>query len=272
MTRIKPILRWPGGKTRLLPSILPLIRPHKLYAEGFAGGLATLLAKPPSAAEVINDINEDLVNLYRYAQFHLDALIHEVEFTLASRADLAALVEQPGLTGLQRAARFLLRNRLSFGGGGTSYAVSKRPQPSRAAVLELLRAFNARLDKVSVENLPYERLFKNYDSPETLWFLDPPYSAGEVDAYEAWTDVTMAEFAARVEQLAGDWIVTVNDCPKNRALFARHEITPVVTNSGAVNRKSLPKATFGELIVRRRLGRAAVPVRRAPAAALKLAA
>lgn len=258
MPHSKPIVRWPGGKTRLLASILPLMRPHKLYAEAFGGGLAVLLAKEPSGTEIVNDLNGDLVNLYRYAQYHLDALIQEVAFTLNSRADLDDLVKQPGLTGLQRAARFLLRNRLSFGGSGTSYAVSKRPQPSRAGVLELLKAFNARMDKVSVENLPYERIFANYDSPDTLWFLDPPYSAGRVDTYDAWTDATMTAFAERVEQLQGDWIVTVNDCAHNRRLFAGHEIMPVVTSSGAVNRKTRPSATFGELIIRRRRVRRAV--------------
>lgn len=184
----KPILRWPGGKTRLLPQLLPLLRPHTLFVEAFAGGAALTLAKKPSKVEVINDVNGELVNLYRHAQFHMDALIQEVEFTLNSRADLEALIEQPGLTGLQEAARYLLRNRLSFGGGGRSFAVGKQAQPSRAAVLEKLREFNQRLDKVAVENLSYERLVKNYDSPGTLWFFDPPYTAGEVDTYAACGD------------------------------------------------------------------------------------
>lgn len=252
MKRTRPILRWPGGKTRLLGEILPLIRPHKLYVEGFGGGLAVFLAKPPSEAEVVNDASGDLVNLYRHAQFHLEALIHEVEFTLTSRADLEGLIEQPGLTGLQQAARFLLRNRLSFGGGGSSFAVSKQGCPSRANVIENLRALNARLDKTTVENLSYERLFKNYDGPDSFWFLDPPYSAGEVDTYEAWNDATMTEFAARVQDLAGDWLVTVNDSPLNRSLFSRHIVKPVVTGSQAVNRKKLPRATFGELIIQRK--------------------
>lgn len=255
---IRPILRWPGGKTRLLGEILPRIRPHTLYAEAFGGGMAVLLAKEPSKAEVVNDLNGDLVNLYRHAQFHMDALISEVEFTLCSRSDLQALIDQPGLTGLQQAARYLLRNRLSFGGGGTSFAVSRQGAPSRANVLANIRAMNARLDKVVVENLSYERLFTNYDAPDTFWFLDPPYSAAEVNTYDAWTDETMSAFAERVLDLAGDWLVTVNDSPLNRSLFSKHVVTPVVTRSGAVNKKKLPGATFGELIIQRKPAKAAV--------------
>lgn len=262
----KPLLRWPGGKTRLLKQLIPLIRPHTIFVEAFAGGAALTLAKEPSKVEVINDINGELVNLYRHAQFHIDALVAEVEFTLHSRENLESLIEQPGLTGLQQAARYLLRNRLSFGGGGTSYAVSKQAIPSRSAVLEKLRGFNVRLDKVAVENLSYERLFKNYDSPGTLWFCDPPYTAGEVDTYDCWDLEQMAVFAAAVAALQGDWIVTVNDCAENRALFKGHEIRPVVTRSGAVNRRKRPDAVFGELIIRRRVKQGSAASRLALAA------
>lgn len=255
MQRIRPIVRWPGGKTRLLGDILPLIRPHKLYAEAFGGGLAVFLAKPPSEVEIINDFNGDLVNLYRYAQFHLEPLLNEVQVTLTSRADLDELNRQPGITGLQRAARYLLRNRLSFGGNGGSFAVSRQAAPSRENVLANLRALSARLDKVSVENLSYERLFQNYDSPDAFWFLDPPYSAGKIDNYDLWTDATMTTFAGRVFDLSGDWLVTVNDSPLNRSLFAKHDVKPVVTRSQAVNRKKLPDATFGELIIQRKKAR-----------------
>lgn len=67
----------------------------RLYVEAFSGGLAVMLAKPRSTAEVINDINGDLVNLYRHAQFHIDALVAEVEFTLVSRqmAEFATRVQ-----------------------------------------------------------------------------------------------------------------------------------------------------------------------------------
>lgn len=250
----KPIVRWPGGKTRLLPTLLPLIRPHKTFVEAFAGGAAVLLAKEPSRCEVLNDLNGELVNLFRHAQFHLEPLIQEVEWTLSSRLDLADLVRQPGLTGLQRAARYLLRNRLSFGGAGANFAVSKtQAQPSRANVLELLRGMNARLDKVAVENVSYERLFELYDSQQTFWFLDPPYSAGQTSNYALWTAAEMEAFAGRVLSLEGDWLVTVNDCPANRELFAAHETRAVVTRAQCANQKTHSGRAFGELIIRRKV-------------------
>lgn len=259
----KPILRWPGGKRRLLKHLLPLIRPHKTYVEGFAGGLALLLAKERSRAEIVNDLNSDVVNLYRHAQYHLDALVAEVEWTVNSRQNLVDLIDQPGLTGLQQAARFLLRNRMSFGGKGVSYAVSRQAPPSRAGVLEALREFSARMDKVSVECLPYERLLPLYDGPETFWFLDPPYTQGRTENYDVWTEAQMTAFAAAVQQLKGDWIVTVNDCPHNRALFASHTIKPVKSHSGGSNSLSNPGATFEELIIQRKSARLHRPLKAA---------
>jgi DNA adenine methylase len=255
MSTPKPIVRWPGGKTRLLKHILPLIRPHRTYVEAFAGGLAVLLAKPPSAGEIVNDINGDLVNLYRYAQYHCDALVAEVQWTLNSREDLRDLVKQPGLTGLQRAARYLMRNRMSFGGAGENFAVSRQAQPSRENVLAALRSLSQRLDKVAVENLPYDRLTALYDGPETLWFLDPPYSAGATSHYGVWSEAEMTAFATLALSLQGDWIITVNDCPANRKLFAGHELVPIVTRAQCANQRTHSGKAFGELIIRRRQGR-----------------
>lgn len=258
----KPVLRWPGGKRRLLKHILPLLRPHTCYVEAFAGGLAVLAAKERSKVEVVNDLNGDIVCLYRCAQFHLDALLQEVEWMLCSRQNLKDYVQQPGLTDLQRAARFLIRNRTSFAGGGTSYAVAKAggggAGVSRETVKELLRGLSARLDRVSVENAPYERILRNYDAPATLFFLDPPYVGNDTSNYSAWSPVEMAAFAEQVHRLQGDWIVTVNDSPQTRELFAGHEIQPLVTRSGTVNHRTEKGATFGELIIRRKVAPKAV--------------
>jgi DNA adenine methylase len=243
-------VRWAGGKSRLLGHLLPRIPRHRLYCEPFAGGLALLLAKPRSRVEVVNDLNGDLVSLYRCAQWHLDALCAEIEFMLMSRRNVLDLVEQPGLTELQRAARFLVANRQSFGGNGKTYGVAKtQPPPSRAKVLELLRALNARLDHVSVENLSYERCLDLYDGADSFFFLDPPYLASKAEHYAGWDEAAMGAFAERVLALKGAWLVTVDDSRFTRRAFAGCRITPVRTRNGAVNRRLCPDASFGELVI-----------------------
>src|SRR4051794_38945152 len=118
LKRVRPILRWPGGKSRHLPIILPMITPHLCYVEPFAGGLAVLLAKEPSRSEVVNDTNGTLVALYRNVQYHSEALLDEIRWTLNGRANLHEYLKQPGVTEIQRAARYLICNKISFGGNG----------------------------------------------------------------------------------------------------------------------------------------------------------
>ncbi len=237
----------------MLPQLLPLIdHSRTLYCEPFAGGLALLLAKERHRAEVVNDLNGDLVALYRCAQFHLEALIGEFEFILGSRSNLADMKAQPGLTDLQRAARFLAVNRCSFAGNHSTFAVS-RTSPgvsSRANVVSALRALNARLDRVAVEHLPWQRCVSLYDSPGTLFFLDPPYLAADTHIYRGWREADMEELAAALDGLRGTWLLTVDDSAFNRALFGRHHLTPVTTRNGLA--KNAARAVFGELIIRPR--------------------
>ncbi len=252
-SRTKPVISWPGGKSRLLKRLLPLPA-HHCYVEAFAGGLALLLAKERSPIEVVNDMNGDLVSLYRCAQYHCEALITEIEWTLSSRANLVDFRAQPGLTELQRAARFLVRNKTSFGGHMTSYAVAKSGGGgvgSRQNVLEALRALNLRLDRASVEHLPYERVLKSYDGPETLFFLDPPYLDSDASAYAGWNQEQMTAFAEHVGALKGSWIVTVDDSPLNRELFKAWSIEAVQTRNGVLNQRTHGGQMFGELIIRK---------------------
>ena len=72
LTTRKSPLAWVGGKSKLTATIIPLIPPHKCYVEAFAGAAWVLFRKPESKVEVINDINSDLVTLYRVIQNHLE--------------------------------------------------------------------------------------------------------------------------------------------------------------------------------------------------------
>ncbi|HEV2329237.1 MAG TPA: DNA adenine methylase [Verrucomicrobiae bacterium] len=251
--KTKPILRWPGGKARLLKNILPLIPEHTCYCEPFFGGGAVLFSKPRSSVEVINDINGNLVALYRNLQFHLPALMQELDWLFASRDNLHDFIAQPGLTELQRAARFLLVNRTSFGGNMHSFGVAKSKGGGvgfdRNQVGRLIGAAHERLNGVVVENIPYERCFSNYDSPETFFFLDPPYLSKKVKAYDGFSPKQMDQFSREVRRLKGKWIVTVDDCPANRELFAGYNMRAVSTQSRLCNVRTHSDVRFGELII-----------------------
>lgn len=251
--RTKPILRWPGGKSRLLKQLLPLIPPHVCYVEPFAGGLAVLLAKERSDREVINDLNGDLVGMYLSVQHHLPEVLRLVDQLIGSRELFQLIGQQPGLTQIQRAVHFLYRNRVSFAGSGRSFGVAKTKGGGgdfhREKVKALLCAVHDRLDGVTVEHLPYQNVLRNQDSKETFFFCDPPYLNAKVGAYGGWSEQELTEFRRSLDKLSGQWLVTLDDSPFNRELFGDCKLTPVTTRNCAVNKRKHADLTFGELII-----------------------
>jgi DNA adenine methylase len=251
--RTKPILRWPGGKSRHLKLILPAIKPHTCYVEPFAGGLAVLLAKERSSVEVVNDTNREIVALYRCAQFHLEALLQEMEWQIAARVNFKDFRENLGLTDLQRAARFLLLNLTSFAGGGTSFGISKTRGGGvgldRNRIVERLTALRTRLNGVVVECLDWERCVRLYDSQETFLFLDPPYLNADIRAYAGWGEDEMRHLAEVLATLKGQWMLTVDGSKFCQKLFARWNCHLVETRNRSVNQRLVERATFPELFI-----------------------
>ncbi|BAN95454.1 putative methyltransferase [Plautia stali symbiont] len=107
-----PILPWAGGKRRLAKQILPRFPAHTCYVEPFCGAAALFFMKSPSKVEVINDINGELVNLYRVLKHHLEEFMRQFKWALVSRAMYHWLKITPTetLTDIQRAARFYMKN------------------------------------------------------------------------------------------------------------------------------------------------------------------
>ena len=81
----QPIISWIGGKRRLADLLLPRFPAHTCYVEVFAGGAALYFLKSPSKVEVINDINGELINLYRVVQNHLEEFVRQFKWALSSR-------------------------------------------------------------------------------------------------------------------------------------------------------------------------------------------
>ena len=114
-----PIIPWLGGKRRLADKLLPMFPPHDCYVEVFCGGAALyFLRQIPAPVEVINDINGDLVNLYRVVQHHMEEFVRQFKWALSSRQIFkwAQETRSETLTDVQRAARFFYLQQESFGG------------------------------------------------------------------------------------------------------------------------------------------------------------
>ncbi len=220
----KPILPWMGGKRRLAKQILPLFKPHTTYVEPFCGGAALFFMKEPAKVEVINDVNGELVNLYRVVKHHLDEFLRQFRWALVSRQEY--LWQQKSnpetLTDIQRAARFFYLQKLSFGGKvvGQTFgtAATTPPRLNLLRLEEDLSDAHLRLSQTTIERLDWQECIRRYDRPGTLFYLDPPYwgTAGYgvdfgLEQYEQ-----MAQIAREAK---GQVVISVNDVPEMRKAF-----------------------------------------------------
>lgn len=231
----QPIIPWIGGKRRLAKHILSLFPPHTCYVEPFAGGAAILFMKEQSKVEVLNDINLDLVTLYRVVQHHLEEFLRQFKWALTSRKMYEWLQDTrpETLTDIQRAARFYYLQKLAFGGKvhGQTFgtATTSPPRLNLLRLEEDLSHAHLRLARVCVEHLGWQACIEKYDRKHTLYFLDPPY--WRTEGYGVPFD--LAEYHKLAEVMAamkGKAVLSINDHPQMREAFKAFQMKPVVVD------------------------------------------
>lgn len=219
-----PIVPWVGGKRRLADRLIRLFPPHTCYVEPFAGAAAVFFAKAPSDVEVLNDVNGELVNLYRVVQHHLEEFVRQFKWALSSRQVFKWLQAQPTepLTDIQRAARFYYLQVNAFGAKvtGQSWGTAATAPPG----LNLLRLeqdlsqAHLRLASVYIENEDWRSCIARYDRPETLFYLDPPY--WDTEGYGVpFPFVRYVEIAEQLRGITGRAVVSLNDHHEMRRVF-----------------------------------------------------
>jgi DNA adenine methylase len=217
--------------------------------ELFAGGAAVLFAKAPSEVEALNDVNGDLVNLYRVVQHHLEEFVRQFKWALSSRQMFKWLQEQPvdPLTDIQRAARFYYLQCSAFGGrvDGQSYGTATTSPPSLnlLRIEETLSAAHLRLAQVYIENLSWSDCMVRYDRPHTLFYLDPPYWQTEGYGVEFGFGHYVA-IAEAMRTCKGKVVLSVNDHPDLLPVFEefwmeRVAISYTVGGGAGVERQEL---------------------------------
>ncbi|WP_353979382.1 DNA adenine methylase [Salinicola endophyticus] len=226
----KPIIPWMGGKRRLAKRISRLMPPHQCYVEPFAGGAALFfLREDPAPVEVINDLNGDLVNLYRVVQNHLEEFVRQFKWALTSRQifEWEKITRPETLTDIQRAARFYYLQRLTFGGNPSSYnfgtSTTTRPGLNLLRLEESLSEAHLRLARTFIENLTWQACVERYDRPHTLFYMDPPYL--DTGGYGVEFGIEQYEqIAEMIGRIKGRAIVSLNDHPEVRRIFAGYHI------------------------------------------------
>jgi DNA adenine methylase len=236
--------KWVGGKSRLRKQIVSLIPEHTCYVELFAGAAWVLFAKPPSNVEVLNDIDEELVNFFRVVKYRPEELIASFEWELVSRAEFERLanLDTSTLSELERAHRFYYIIMAGWGGElhypRFQTSISDGGHGNRLiGALKYLRKriepVYARLQKVVIENLAWEKCFDRYDRAKTVMYIDPPYPENGCNYLHNMRDWADHEHLAdRLKQAKCRWILSSYNIPEMHQLYADYNIFTVESYSG----------------------------------------
>lgn len=187
----RPVLRWHGGKWKLAPWIISHFPPHRVYVEPFGGAASVLMRKERAYAEVYNDMDDDVVGLFRVLQRHADAarLIELLRLTPFARREFEIAWNETD-DEVERARRLIIRAFMGFGSNAhnglgrghktTSFRANSNksgttPAHNWANYAECVDSIVDRLRGVIVEHRDAVEVMRQHDAPTTLHYVDPPY-------------------------------------------------------------------------------------------------
>lgn len=186
MMTYRPVFRYHGAKHKLLPEILPLITKHKVFVDVFGGAANVVLNKTPARyMDVYNDINGEVVNFFKMLRNDRDRLIEAIFFTPYSREEYQQCYYSTSEDPLERARCFFViawqsRGKVETdrkGGWRRVCNANSRYVPSVNDWdnIERLYQISDRLRKIQIESQDFRDVLEHYDSPDTIFYLDPPY-------------------------------------------------------------------------------------------------
>ncbi len=181
----RPALRYFGGKWKITPWIIRHIPEHDCYVEPFGGAMSVLLQKAPSALEVYNDLDGEVVNFFRVLRTRTSELMRAVDLTPFSRAEYKA-AHEIACDDLERARRLYVRAWQGIGGPSTkdqtgwrSQVINNRGKTTIEDWIENrhLALVAERIRSVQIECDDAIRVIERFDAKGTVFYCDPPYVA-----------------------------------------------------------------------------------------------
>jgi DNA adenine methylase len=273
------MLRYHGGKWRVAPWVVGHFPRHRIYAEPFCGAASVLLQKSRAWSEYLNDLDGELINFFRVLQDtkRAESLMRLLSVTPFSR-DEYDLAHEPASDPVERARRLCI---LSFM-GHSSVSTLGRPSGFRhrthhahtdpghhwrqypmylAVVVERLRG-------VIIENRPALKLIPLLDTPDTLFYVDPPYPQSVRLTFGAYrfemTDEEHIALAECLQQVSGYAIVSGYRCALYDDLYAAWErVERQTTSDGGPRTECLwisPRTTEAKRVEKNAVRQAALPM------------
>lgn len=235
------ILKYPGGKQRIAEWIISHFPEHKVYCEPFFGSGAVFFNKSPTYIETINDIDGNIVNLFKVCRDDSDKLARQIELTPFAREEFENCYEKSA-DPVEQARRTLVRYHQSFGTSNSSKKSWRNVQtyggPRTATMWNFLPGRIAevceRLKEAQIENIDAIELIRRYNDENTLIYCDPPYLQSlrkkNLYAYET-TDEYHFELLNVLKESKSKIVISGYDNPMYNRLLVDWDTDEIVTTA-----------------------------------------
>jgi len=245
-----------AGKSRLAKTIIPLIPKYTCYVEPFCGAAWIFFKKPESKVEVLNDVDNNIVNLYRVIQHHPEEFLRQFKTLFISRRIFYLLKRHDDecLTDIHRAVKwfYLLKNAFCsrMRGPTFGYGTDCPPRLNLLNLEETIMQIHWRLARVYVENKPYGDVIRRYDRGHTFFYIDPPYYGMKVYRFN-FEQGDFGWLAEILGGLKGKFLMSLNDHKEVRRIFNGFRIQAVPTKYSSMNARHKGRNTQRrELLIR----------------------
>ena len=211
----------PGGKSRVAEKLIRMMPQHKIYCEPFAGGAAVFWRKSPSEVEVLNDLDSEIAFAYRFIQntsAEEAQKLKQYEWK-NDKPTFFKIKELKPKNDIERFAKFLYLTRYSYGIDRETYGWFNKKK--LLGILSRWDALRERLKNVKIYNRDYKPIIKEFDSPQTFFFVDPPYPDEwefESDGLK-FTKENLEELRDVLKSIKGKFLLTLNNADWIRDLF-----------------------------------------------------
>lgn len=242
---LRPFFCRVGSKTSLKSIILPYFpTEYTTYVEPFVGSGAIFWAKEPSEHEIINDLDTDLIKGYKLLK-----TLKERQFpsasTFNSEANFNKFFDTAPNTKVNVLIKLVLKFCNTFGNTGKG-KIWDRGNP--ITKLNKIDEYQERLKDVKIYNKSYEKMLEQFDSPNTFFYLDPPYE----NSKGLYTEHSMnyEDMRSLLDKVKGKWLLSINDSPEIRRIFKGYYFKAVTLKArsqkgvGALPRKELIIANY----------------------------
>lgn len=243
--RILSIISRQGGKSRLYKQLIELFPEHLYYCEIFGGAGWVLLNKDESTIEIFNDIDGNIVNLFRVIRDFPGEFVNRLTLDVVARRTFDEYKKLPFdlLDPIDRAVKWYYIYYNSYNADMTSLIqrkVKTNPNRFNTRLPDLVKILADRLINVVMEDLDFRDLIRKYDNKDFFFYLDPPYY--DTHGYEIpFTEEDHIALCESLKGIKGKFLLSYNDHPYVRSLYSDFNITTVQTNYQAANRPNAYK-------------------------------